>query len=82
MKRSDLNYFIDICMGATFLITFLTGVIKLREVLIFFSRMGIYFSMYWINFLHDWIGILMGIFVFIHLLFHFKWIKVMTKKYI
>lgn len=82
MKRSDLNYFIDIGMGATFLITFVTGVIKFREILIFFARMDIYFSMYWINFLHDWIGVLMGVFVVSHLALHYRWIKVMTKKYI
>jgi hypothetical protein len=82
MKRSDLNYFIDIGMGTTFLITFVTGVIKFREILIFFARMDIYFPMYWINFLHDWIGLLMGGFVAIHMALHYKWIKVMTKKYI
>jgi len=79
MKRSDLNFFIDIGMGITFLVSFLTGVIKFKEILLFFAKIGIFFSMYWTNLIHGWAGLLMGVFVFIHLLLHFKLIKVKSR---
>lgn len=81
MKKSDLNYFVDIGLAISFFISFVTGILKFKEVLLFFTGFNIYFSNYWLNFIHDRVGILMGIFVFIHLILHFKWIKTMTKKY-
>lgn len=79
MKRSDINYFIDIGMGITFLISFLTGVIKFKGSLLFFAKIGIFFSTYWTNLIHGWAGLLMGVFVFIHLLLHFRLIKVLSR---
>lgn len=76
MKRSHINYYIDIGMGITFLISFLTGVIKFKGALLFFAKIGIFFSAYWTTLIHEWAGLLMGVFVFIHLLLHFRLIKV------
>jgi len=66
MNKSKLLYWTDVGMGLSFLVVFITGIIKLehpREVM----------------FLHDWSGVLMGIFVLLHLILHLKWIFVMTK---
>ncbi|HNR43549.1 MAG TPA: DUF4405 domain-containing protein [Methanofastidiosum sp.] len=82
MKKSDLNYFIDLGMGLTFVISLITGILKFKEALLLFAKIGIFLPTFWLNFIHDRAGILMGIFVLIHLILHFKWIKVMTKKYI
>ena len=82
MKRSEFNFFIDIGMGLTFFISFITGILKFKESLLLFARIGIYLPTFWLNFIHDRIGILMGIFVLIHLISHFSWIKVTAKKYI
>lgn len=75
MKKSDLNYFIDIGLGIFFFISFVTGILKFKEVLLFFTGFNIYFSNYWLNFIHDRVGILMGIFVFIHLILHLNGLK-------
>ncbi|KYC44658.1 MAG: hypothetical protein APG10_01535 [Candidatus Methanofastidiosum methylothiophilum] len=82
MNKSDLNYFIDIGMGLTFFISLLTGILKFKESLLLFARIGIYLPTFWLNYIHDRAGILLGFFVLIHLILHFKWIKVMTIKYI
>ncbi len=82
MKKSEFNFFIDIGMGLTFFISFITGVLKFKESLLIFARIGIYLPTFWLNFIHDRIGILMGIFVLIHIILHFKWIIAMAKKYI
>ena len=82
MKKTKLNFFIDIGLIITFLVSFITGILKFKESLLLFARIGIYLPTFWLNFIHDRAGILMGIFVLIHLILHFRWIKVMTKKYI
>jgi hypothetical protein len=82
MNRSDAYYLIDIGMGVTFLVSFITGILKFKESLLLFAGIGIYLPTFWLNFVHDRAGILMAFFVLIHLILHFKWIKVMTKKYI
>jgi len=79
MKRSDLNFFIDIVMGITFLVSFLTGVIKFKVVLLFLAKIGVLFSTYWTNLIHEGAGLLMGVFVFIHLLLHFRLIKIISR---
>jgi hypothetical protein len=82
MKITKFNFFIDIGLIITFLLSFITGILKFKESLLLFARIGIYLPTFWLNFIHDRAGILLGIFVLIHLILHFRWIKVMTKKYI
>jgi len=82
MNKSEFNFVIDIGLGLTFFISFITGILKFKESLLLLARIGIYLPAFWLNFIHDRIGILMGIFVLIHLIAHFRWIKVMAKKYI
>ena len=82
MSISDINYLIDIGMGIAFLVSFITGILKFKLSLLFFANIGLYLPTFWLNFIHDRAGILIGGFVLIHLILHFKWIKVMTKKYL
>ena len=53
MKKSEFNFFIDIGMGLTFFISFITGVLKFKESLLIFARIGIYLPTFWLNFIHD-----------------------------
>lgn len=76
MERPKLNYWIDVGLAITFLLAFITGIIKwpalnLHKILMNFQI---------ISFIHDWAGLIMSILVFIHLILHWNWIKAMSKQ--
>lgn len=66
MEKGKLLYWIDVGIGISFVIVFITGILKLDNP----RQMA---------FLHDWAGILMSVFVLIHLILHWNWIVAMTK---
>jgi hypothetical protein len=73
MDRLKLNYWIDILLTFSFLIVMITGIIKI-PVLNLVSRNSI------LTPIHDLSGIIMSVLVIIHLVLHWKWLVVMTKK--
>ena len=83
MKKSKINYFIDLLMLISFIINSITGLI-----LFFFLPTGVRGGGYqvflgiikqnWVN-LHNWSGLLLVLFVAIHLILHWNWIISMTK---
>lgn len=80
MERSKINYAIDVLLGISFLLVFVTGILKWPGLLF---RLGISIkslSLKSLSRIHDWSGLVMGMLVFIHLIMHWKWIVVMTKK--
>ena len=79
-KRSVINYFVDLGLAITFLVTAITGVFKMP--ILFNLGLVNYrnFNMRLINGLHDWGGIAMTVLVIVHIVLHWKWIVVMTKK--
>lgn len=72
MNRAMLNYFVDLGMAVSFAIVAVTGILKLPA----FGRAREYML------LHDWAGIILAIFVLLHLLLHWNWIKSMTKSFV
>jgi len=66
MDKTKLIYWTDVGMGISFLVVAITGFLKLDEPRNFM-------------FVHDWSGILMSVFVLIHLILHWNWIVCMTK---
>ena len=78
MKKAFVNYCIDVGLAITFLITFITGIFKWP---ILVQKFGWNLSTYRVfTFLHDWVGLLMGLLVLVHIALHWRWIVVMTKK--
>lgn len=79
-NKSVINYFVDMGLAITFLITAITGVFKMP--ILFNIGLVKYrnFNMLLINGLHDWGGIAMTVLVIVHLALHWRWIVVMTKK--
>jgi hypothetical protein len=80
MNSNKIKYLINIGMGFSFLTSFVTGLIKYPGLL---PRLGFdYFG--WplgaISLVHEWSGITMGAFVFLHLVLNRKWIIDTTKK--
>lgn len=79
MKRVCIDYIIDLGLLVSFLIVFITGLMKWPALL---PNLGIPYSSISImktSTLHDWSGLIMGLLVAIHLTMHWRWIKAMTK---
>ena len=74
MNKAKLNYFVDIGLFISFLLVFVTGVIKFKLFNLYKS-----FGFPNISLIHDWSGIAMGVLVLIHLILHWNWIVCMTK---
>lgn len=75
MNKSQLKYLIDFGMGVSFLLCFITGLMKWPTKTVGRMEPG-----FLVNFLHDYAGILLGLFVFIHLIINWSWVIHMTKK--
>ena len=69
MNKPKLNYLVDIGMALSFVIVAVTGILKLPAL----GRAREY------TLLHDWAGIALAVFVLLHLILHWNWIKCMTK---
>jgi cytochrome b subunit of formate dehydrogenase len=74
MNKAKLNYIIDAILGILFLIVFVTGVLKL-PVLNLYKVIPLRQT----TMLHDVSGVLFGVFIIVHLILHWNWIKCMTK---
>ena len=80
MNRTKLNYWIDIGLAISFLICFITGLIKWPG-LIKIIGVSAYKVLHVknISILHDWSGLIMSILVLVHLALHWKWLVCVTK---
>jgi hypothetical protein len=78
VKRKKLNYFIELGMLISFLIIFITGILKWPTLLLI---VGYFYTVSEAIFiLHDWLGIVLTSLVIIHLILHRKWFVRMTRK--
>ena len=78
MKRPKINYFINIGILATVILTVITGIIKWPGLI---SGIGLSYKslpMEMLTNVHDWSGLLMFILSLAHIVLHWKWIKTMT----
>jgi len=75
MNKSQLKYYVDLGMGAMFILCFITGLMKWPTKII--GGMGRNsFAMV----VHDFSGLFLGVFVLFHLLLNWNWMVCMTKK--
>jgi cytochrome b subunit of formate dehydrogenase len=80
MNKAKINYFIDVGLGISFFICFITGLIKWpRLIKIIGTTAYRNLNIRALSMLHDFSGLAMGILVVIHLILHWKWIVSMTK---
>ena len=83
MTNAKLNYVVDFLMGISFCITALSGLV----IFLFLprgARQGGFQEFFGITkgtwtTMHNWMGILLILFVLIHLILHWRWIFSMTK---
>jgi hypothetical protein len=80
MDRKILKWSMDLAMGSAFLISFVTGLLKFMILLRLTGLSGMILPSAFISDIHDWSGIFLGVFVFIHLFLNRQWIISMTRK--
>ncbi len=79
MERDRILYWTDVLMGISFLIVFITGLVKYKLIRPYFDVVYEIIPGKQMAIIHDWSGILMGVFVFIHLALHWNWMVDETK---
>ena len=82
MDKIKAKYVIDLGLVVTFILSFGTGLIKFPMIRQAMATARIVLPSHDLNFVHDWSGLLMGLFILLHLVFNFSWIVAMTKKYL
>ena len=80
ISRGMLNYIIDMGLAVSFLLVFITGLLKFPEIMSLFGIQQNELPMNKLSLIHDYAGLALGILVFAHLLLHRGWLKAMTKK--
>jgi len=82
MDTKILIWSLDLAMGITFVISFVTGLLKFTVLLRLTGLNGLILPSAFISDLHDWSGILLGLLVFAHLFLNRKWIISVTRQVI
>lgn len=80
MKRTDLNYIVDVALAVSFLLCFITGLIKFPAILVYVLQVYGSLPLYKITWVHDYSGLAFGIFGVIHLVLHWDWLIAMTRR--
>lgn len=80
MEPVTKKWLVDILMGVSFVVCFVTGLVKDRMFMGLTGLSGLILPYGLISDLHDWSGILMGFFVLVHLVLNRRWILAVTKK--
>jgi cytochrome b subunit of formate dehydrogenase len=79
MNRSKLNYWVDIGLLITFLLSAITGIFKFPMWTNFFGFIFQIIPHRLLSKIHDWSGLVMVLLVLVHLIMHWRWIVAMTK---
>jgi len=78
-NKGILNYLIDCGLIITFLLSFITGIIKFPEWTRYFRDVYLLIPASTVSKIHDISGLVMGLLVLSHLLLHWRWIVAMTR---
>ena len=80
MNRTKLNYIVNMGLGLSFFICFVTGLIKWPGLIKLIGTSA-YRTLQFrnISMIHDWSGLIMGLLVLVHLTLHWRWIVAVTK---
>jgi hypothetical protein len=75
MMKNTVKYVVDVVMGISFLICFLTGLMKWPN-----KAFGHMIPPGSVSALHDYSGIVLGIIIVVHVLLNWSWITQITRK--
>ena len=79
--RNVVDYIVNVVLTISFLLVFVTGLIKFMVLYRIFGSQNMLLPHYLMSAIHDWSGVMMGILVFIHLALHVRWMIAMTKRF-
>jgi len=79
MNKAKINYWIDVGLGISFIISFVTGIFKFPGLTQYFRSVYRIISAIYMAKIHDWSGLIMGLLVLAHLILHWRWLVAMTK---
>ena len=82
MKRSTLNYFIDLGLILSFSAVLVTGTAKFPMLLRGLAKRGAYLPSNEITLVHQWGGVALAAFSLFHLVLHWKWVVSTTKRFL
>ncbi|MGA2160646.1 MAG: DUF4405 domain-containing protein [Methanoregula sp.] len=80
MDKIILKGLVDLAMGITFFVCFVTGLLKFTILLQLTGLTEVVLPSALISNLHDWSGIVLGLLVLLHLFLNRRWIISMTHK--
>jgi hypothetical protein len=81
MKRSAVNYIVDMGMLLSFIAVLFSGIVKFPILLRLLARRGVYLPSNEITLVHEWGGAVMAAFILLHLILHWKWVLSTTKRF-
>ena len=82
MKRSVLNYIVDMGMFLSFVAVLLTGIVKFPILLRTLAKRGVYLPSNEITLIHEWGGAAMAACILLHLILHWNWVLSVTRRYL
>jgi len=80
MNRQVIRWGVDLAMGVSFLVSFITGMFKFTFFMRLSGLTSIVLPIAQMSNIHDWSGLALGFFVAVHLVLNRAWIITMTKK--
>jgi cytochrome b subunit of formate dehydrogenase len=80
MYRAQIKYIVDVGLAVSFILCFITGVIKFPGFLRAIGATRVVLPMRDLTLIHDWSGILLGLLVLVHLVLNYRWIITMTRQ--
>jgi len=80
MLKAHLKYIVDVGLAVSFILCFVTGVIKFPGFLRAIGATRVVLPMRDLTLIHDWSGVLLGLLVLVHLVLNYRWIITMTRQ--
>jgi hypothetical protein len=82
MRRAYQKYVIDISLLITFILCFVTGIVKLPALLEITGLTRHVIRFKYVTLVHDASGVALGLLVLVHLVLNWGWIVAMTKQFV
>ena len=80
MNRQVVKWGVDLAMGVSFLVCFITGMFKFTFFMRVSGLTSLVLPIAQMSTIHDWSGLALGFFVAVHLVLNRAWIMTMTRK--
>jgi len=80
MNMQVVKWFLDLAMGISFLVSFVTGFFKFTFLMRITGLVDLVLPLALMSDIHDWSGLALGFFVAVHLFLNRSWIMSMTRR--